>query len=33
MKFIKTSIPSVFIIEPSVFGDDTGYFLDSPFKF
>jgi len=29
MKFIKTAIPSVFIIEPSVFGDDRGYFLES----
>ena len=29
MKFIKTAIPSVFIIEPSVFGDDRGYFFES----
>ena len=29
MKFIITAIPSVFIIEPSVFGDDRGYFLES----
>ena len=29
MKFIKTVIPDVFIIEPSVFGDDRGYFLES----
>jgi dTDP-4-dehydrorhamnose 3,5-epimerase len=29
MKFIKTAIPGVFIIEPSVFGDDRGYFLES----
>ena len=29
MKFIKTAIPDVFIIEPSVFGDDRGYFLES----
>ena len=29
MKFIKTSIPDVYIIEPSVFGDDRGYFLES----
>ena len=29
MKFIKTTIPDVYIIEPSVFGDDRGYFLES----
>jgi dTDP-4-dehydrorhamnose 3,5-epimerase len=29
MKFIKTEIPDVFIIEPSVFGDNRGYFLES----
>lgn len=29
MKFIKTEIPEVYIIEPSVFGDDRGYFLES----
>ena len=29
MNFTKTAIPSVFIIEPSVFGDDRGYFLES----
>jgi len=29
MKFIKTAIPEVYIIEPSVFGDDRGYFLES----
>lgn len=29
MKFIKTEIEDVFIIEPSVFGDDRGYFLES----
>lgn len=29
MKFIKTEIPDVFIIEPSVFGDERGYFLES----
>ena len=29
MKFIKTAIPDVYIIEPSVFGDDRGYFLES----
>ena len=29
MKFIKTIIPDVYIIEPSVFGDDRGYFLES----
>jgi len=29
MKFIKTEIPDVIIIEPSVFGDERGYFLES----
>jgi dTDP-4-dehydrorhamnose 3,5-epimerase len=29
MKFIKTEIPDVYILEPSVFGDDRGYFLES----
>jgi dTDP-4-dehydrorhamnose 3,5-epimerase len=29
MKFIKTKIPEVYIIEPSVFGDNRGYFLES----
>ena len=29
MKFIKTEIEDVFIIEPSVFGDERGYFLES----
>ena len=29
MKFIKTLIPDVCIIEPSVFGDHRGYFLES----
>ena len=29
MKFIKTEIPEVIIIEPKVFGDDRGYFLES----
>jgi dTDP-4-dehydrorhamnose 3,5-epimerase len=29
MKFIKTSIPEVYIIEPSVFGDNRGYFSES----
>jgi len=29
MKFIKTEIPGVYIIEPSVFGDSRGYFLES----
>ena len=29
MKFIKTAIPDVYIIEPSVFGDNRGYFLES----
>ena len=29
MKFIKTKIQDVIIIEPSVFGDNRGYFLES----
>lgn len=29
MKFIKTAIPGVYIIEPSIFGDDRGYFFES----
>ena len=29
MKFIKSEISDVIIIEPSVFGDDRGYFLES----
>ena len=29
MKFIKTKIQDVIIIEPTVFGDERGYFLES----
>ena len=29
MKFIQTKISDVIIIEPTVFGDDRGYFLES----
>lgn len=29
MKVIKTEIPEVLIIEPQVFGDDRGFFLES----
>ena len=29
MKFTKTEIPEVVIIEPKVFGDDRGYFMES----
>lgn len=29
MKFIETEIKDVVIIEPSVFGDDRGYFMES----
>ena len=29
MKFIKSEIPDVYIIEPSVFRDNRGYFLES----
>ena len=28
-KFIKTSIEDVYIIEPTVFGDDRGYFMET----
>ena len=27
--FIKTAIPDVQIIEPTVFGDDRGYFMET----
>ena len=27
--FIKTEIDGMFIIEPTVFGDDRGYFLET----
>nr|WP_320119061.1 dTDP-4-dehydrorhamnose 3,5-epimerase [uncultured Marinifilum sp.] len=29
MRFIKTEIPEVVIVEPKVFGDDRGYFFES----
>ena len=29
MKFTKTEISDVVIIEPNVFGDERGYFLES----
>ena len=29
MKFIETEIPDLYIIEPLVFEDDRGYFLES----
>ena len=29
MKFIKTSIPDLIIIEPKVFGDDRGFFMET----
>jgi dTDP-4-dehydrorhamnose 3,5-epimerase len=29
MKFIKTDIPEIVIIEPKVFGDDRGYFMET----
>ncbi len=29
MKIVKTNIPDVLIIEPKVFGDDRGFFLES----
>ena len=29
MKFTKTNIPDVILIEPKVFGDDRGYFIET----
>ena len=29
MKFIETDIPEVIIIEPKVFGDERGYFVET----
>ncbi len=29
MKFIKTTIPDVILIEPQVFGDERGYFVET----
>ncbi len=29
MKVIETSLPGVFVLEPKVFGDDRGFFLES----
>ena len=29
MKFIRTDIPDVVIIEPTVFGDERGYFVET----
>ena len=29
MKFIPTAIPDVVIVEPAVFGDDRGWFMES----
>ena len=29
MEFIKTAIPEVIIVEPKVFGDDRGYFVET----
>ncbi len=29
MKFIKTAIPEVIVVEPQVFGDNRGYFLET----
>ena len=29
MNFIKTEIPEVVIIEPTIFGDSRGYFFES----
>ena len=28
-KFIETKIPDLYIIEPKVFGDNRGYFMES----
>ena len=32
MEVIKTEIPGVLIVEPTVYGDERGYFFES-FKF
>ena len=29
MEFIKTDIPDVLIIQPKIFGDDRGYFVET----
>lgn len=29
MNFIKTEIPEVLIFEPTVFGDERGFFMES----
>ena len=29
MKFIKTNIPDVILIEPKIYGDDRGYFIET----
>ncbi|MEI7817207.1 MAG: dTDP-4-dehydrorhamnose 3,5-epimerase family protein, partial [Desulfuromonadales bacterium] len=29
MQIVKTTIPDVIIIEPTVFGDDRGFFFES----
>ncbi|MEJ1361500.1 MAG: dTDP-4-dehydrorhamnose 3,5-epimerase family protein, partial [Candidatus Sedimenticola sp. (ex Thyasira tokunagai)] len=29
MKFIETKLPGVMIIEPKVFGDERGFFLET----
>ena len=29
MKFIRTAIPDVIIIEPQIFGDERGYFAET----
>ena len=29
MQFIKTKIPDVMILEPKVFGDDRGFFIEA----
>jgi len=29
MRFIRTEIPEVVIIEPKVFGDERGYFMET----
>ena len=28
-KFIKTELPGVLIVEPTVFGDERGYFMET----
>ncbi|MDP3612210.1 MAG: dTDP-4-dehydrorhamnose 3,5-epimerase family protein, partial [Rubrivivax sp.] len=29
MKLVKTDLPGVLVVEPAVFGDDRGWFMES----